>query len=114
MMTLYGIPNCDTVKKARIWLKEQGIDYVFHDYKKEGISREKLTEWLTQKDWTILVNTRGTTWRQLTEEEKALITTPEAAVELMIKENSVIKRPVLETDHILAVGFDPQEWNGFK
>jgi arsenate reductase len=113
-MTLYGIPNCDTVKKARTWLTEQGIDYVFHDYKKEGITPEKLASWLAQKDWTVLVNTRGTTWRQLSEAEKAAASSPGGALELMLTQHSVIKRPVIETDHILAVGFDAQEWNGIK
>lgn len=107
MYTLYGIPNCGSVKRARTWLEEQGIDYQFHDYKKLGITKSRLLQWCKQVGWEKLVNKKGTTWRDLPEEEKNVVTTQTAAIALMAKENSVIKRPVIEKDdEVIAVGFD--------
>jgi arsenate reductase len=107
MLTVYGIPNCDTVKKTLNWLKANDIDYVFYDYKKQGITANKLSEWLKSYDWTKLVNRAGTTWKKLSDEEKAAIQTPEAAIELMISKPSTIKRPLIEqSNKAIALGFD--------
>ena len=103
--TLYGIPNCDTVKKARTWLAEHGIAFTFHDFKKQGLDRDAAARWLEQCDWEILVNRKGTTWRNLPDERKAAIVDKASALELMLEHTSVIKRPVLEGAGPLSVGF---------
>lgn len=105
MYTLYAISNCDTVKKARVWLAEHAVTYQFHDYKKSGIDRETLDRWLTQKPWEQLVNRSGTTWRKLPDVEKP--TNAEEAIALMMEKPSVIRRPIIESDEkIVAMGFD--------
>jgi arsenate reductase len=104
-ITLYGIPNCDTVKKARTWLDANGITYTFHDFKKAGISRELVNSWLVDVEWDVLVNRKGTTWRALTDERKAAITNPKNATELMLESPSIIKRPVLAGVGGTNVGF---------
>jgi len=106
-ITLYGIPNCDTVKKARTWLLENGIDFTFHDFKKQGLDRATAARWLEQRDWDVLVNRKGTTWRNLADARKAAVTDKAAALELMLENTSVIKRPVLEGAGTLHVGFAP-------
>jgi arsenate reductase len=111
MLKVYGIPNCDTVKKATVWLKNKGIAYEFHDYKKLGISEAKLEEWLTQVPYDKLVNRAGTTFKKLTDEEKAKITDNASAIALMLEKTSVIKRPIVESDKILAVGFKVEEYD---
>lgn len=108
MYKVYGIPNCDTVKKAITWLKENDIPFKFHNYKKEGISQEKLNEWLTQEPWDVLVNKAGTTWKKLSEEEKANDHT--SAIALMLDKTSVIKRPIIEGDKIVAIGFKSENY----
>lgn len=110
MLKVYGIPNCDTVKKATVWLKNKGIAYEFHDYKKLGISKAKLEEWLGQVPYDKLVNRAGTTFKKLTDEEKTKITDNASAIALMLEKSSVIKRPIVESDKILAVGFKPEEY----
>ncbi len=105
MLKVYGIPNCDTVKKATDWLKNNQIAYEFHDYKKQGISQEKLEGWLTQVPFEKLVNRASTTFKNLSEEEKSKIIDNASAIALMIEQTSVIKRPIIESDKILAVGF---------
>jgi arsenate reductase (glutaredoxin) len=110
MLKVYGIPNCDTVKKATVWLKNKGIAYEFHDYKKLGISEAKLEEWLIQVPYDKLVNRAGTTFKKLTEEEKAKIIDNASAITLMLEKTSVIKRPIVESDKILAVGFKVEEY----
>ncbi len=106
-MKLYGIPNCNTVKKARTWLDQNGIGYEFHDFKKKGIDSVTLEHWLTQLPWEKLVNRAGTTWKNLSDEEKGKVLDSRSAIPLMIEKTSVIKRPVLERDStILALGFD--------
>jgi len=106
MMKLYGIPNCDTVKKARHWLTDHGIVAEFHDFKKQGLSAELAQKWLQQTDWEQLINRKGTTWRGLADEHK-LITDSRAAQQLMLEKTSVIKRPLLEQDgKLLHIGFD--------
>ena len=111
MLKVYGIPNCDTVKKATVWLKNKGMAYEFHDYKKLGISEAKLEEWLTQVPYDKLVNRAGTTFKKLTDEEKAKITDNASAIALMLEKTSVIKRPIVESDKILAVGFKVEEYD---
>jgi Spx/MgsR family transcriptional regulator len=106
---LYGIPNCDTVKKARGWLDAQGIAYAFHDYKKQGADPAKLKEWVAAKGWETVLNRRGTTFRALPEGDKADIDAAKA-VTLMQQHPSTIKRPVVEHGGGLLVGFDAAEW----
>ena len=106
---LYGIPNCDTVKKARAWLDAQGIEYAFHDYKKDGADPAKLERWVTEKGWETVLNRRGTTFRQLPDADKADIDAAKA-VRLMAAHPSTIKRPVVEHPGGLLVGFDAAEW----
>lgn len=105
----YGIPNCDTVKKARNWLEGQGLDYTFHDYKKEGADPAKLAVWIEEKGIDIVLNRRGTTFRKLTDEQKADIDVAKA-VALMVEQPGMIKRPVVEYPGGLLVGFDAAAW----
>ncbi len=105
----YGIPNCDTVKKARKWLEANGIDYTFHDYKKEGADPDKLKAWVEERGWEVLLNKRGTTFRKLDDAEKADIDADKAVV-IMQSHPSTIKRPVVEHDGALLVGFKEDEW----
>lgn len=105
-MKLYGIPNCNTVKKARTWLTEIGIAIPFHDFKKQGVNEELLKAWLKQISWEKLVNRQGTTWRKLTDEAKAAVCDEASAIRLMLEKSSVIKRPVLEMDGKIILGFD--------
>ena len=103
--TLYGIPNCDTVKKARTWLADNGHDFTFHDFKKQGLSRELVQGWLKDVDWETLVNRKGMTWRNLSDERKAHILDADSATDLMLENPSIIKRPVLQGVGKVAVGF---------
>ena len=105
----YGIPNCDTVKKARAWLDERGISYVFHDYKKEGADPARLAAWSDAAGWETLLNRRGTAFRALPDADKAGIDRAKA-IRLMQASPSLIKRPVIEHDGGLLVGFDAAEW----
>ncbi len=109
MIRLYGIPNCDTMKKARRWLDEQGIVHEFHDYRKQGIDEARLRQWLQQVSWETLLNRRGMMWRKLPEATRAAMDEV-LAIETMLQTPSIIKRPVLEHDAGLLVGFDPQVW----
>ena len=104
-LTLYGIPNCDTVKKARTWLDQNAIPYQFHDFKKAGLNADTVREWLQRVDWETLVNRKGTTWRGLPDERKAAIQDPQSATALMLEAPSVIKRPVLVSEEQTVVGF---------
>ncbi|UTH74637.1 arsenate reductase [Chromobacterium sp. IIBBL 290-4] len=110
MITLYGIPNCSTVKKARQWLADNGIDYHFHDFKKQGIDAERLAAWTEQVPLAKLVNRQGTTWRALPDESKAAADAPSGAIALMQEKPSVIKRPVLDLDGKVGVGFSEADW----
>lgn len=106
-MKLYGIPNCNTVKKAREWLDQQGVAYEFHDFKKQGLTSANAENWLTQYPWEKLVNRAGMTWRNLSDAEKNAVTDNASATALMLDKTSVIKRPILEdNDKVLALGFD--------
>jgi len=112
MFIVYGIPNCNTVKKARTWLDAHQIAYTFHDYKKKGIAPEKLKSWFGEYAWEKLVNKSGTTWKALSEEEKNLVKDEDSAVQLMISKTSVIKRPLVEDagGKPVALGFSEKEY----
>jgi arsenate reductase len=103
---LWGIPNCDTMKKARTWLDSHGVAYEFHDYKKEGITREALTGWAKVVGWETLLNRAGTTFRKLPDEARSDLG-ERKAIDLMLAQPSMIKRPVLEHGKKLLVGFSP-------
>ena len=105
-ITLYGIPNCDTVKKARSWLDDHGVDYTFHDYKKAGVEETDLRRWVKQVGWEKLLNKAGTTFKKLSDTDKADID-EDKAVTLMQANPSMIKRPVVEGGNTLLVGFKP-------
>lgn len=109
MIHLYGIPNCDTVKKARKWLEAKGVDYTFHDFKKEGADTGKLNCWIDAKGVDIVLNRRGTTFRKLSDAEKADIDAAKA-VTLLEQNPSMIKRPVVEHAGGILVGFKESEW----
>jgi arsenate reductase len=106
-ITIYGIKNCDTMKKARAWLDGHGVAYNFHDYKVEGISKEKLKHWSDQLGWETLLNRAGTTFRKLPDADKDGLN-ERKAIALMLAQPSMIKRPVLETGAKLLVGFKPE------
>jgi arsenate reductase len=107
-ITIYGIKNCDTMKKARAWLDKQGIAYAFHDYKTQGVTRERLERWEKKVGWEALLNRAGTTFRKLPDKDKTAITTNKALT-LMLAQPSMIKRPVLELGGgKLLVGFSPE------
>ena len=105
--TLHGIRNCDTMKKAWTWLDQNGIGYNFHDYKKQGINRATLEAWVEKVGWEVLLNRAGTTFKKLPEQDKKAIDATKA-VDLMLAQPSMIKRPVLEIDGRLIVGFKPE------
>lgn len=110
-MIVYGIKNCNTVKSALQWLTKRKISFEFHDYKKSGITAEKLASWCKQVGWESLVNKRGTTWRQLDDAVQNQVTHEKAAIALMLEKNSVIKRPLIEVKgKVLLVGFDEKEY----
>lgn len=108
-VTLYGIPNCDTVKKARVWLDGQGIAFSFHDYKKAGADADKLKAWCEAKGWETILNRAGTTFKKLPDADKADLTEAKA-IKLMLGQPSMIKRPVVEHLGGLLVGFKQPEW----
>ncbi len=112
MVKIYGIKNCDTMKKAFAWCEERDVAYDFHDYKKLGVDRERLVLWCKALGWKTLVNTRGTTWRKLSPDQQD-ITTQGQAVALMLENPSLIKRPVVEAGGQLLVGFDPVMFASF-
>jgi arsenate reductase len=108
-VTIYGIKNCDTMKKARAWLDKRGVAYEFHDYKTAGIERGQLEEWAREVGWETLLNRAGTTFRKLPDKDKDGIT-EKKAIALMSAEPSMIKRPVLDVDGKLMVGFRPEQY----
>ena len=109
MTTLYGIPNCDTIKRARKWLDDKNIAYEFHDYKKAGIDRKTLQNWCKEFGYETLINKRGTTWRKLEDQLKNNINET-SAIKIMQENTSVIKRPVLISDHTKIVGFNESDY----
>ena len=111
MIEVYGIKNCNTVKKALDYLKDNDISYNFHDYKKEPASIAKLEAWERLTPWETLVNKKGTTWKKLSPEEQASVQDAETANAVLLKNNSMIKRPVLEFADTIVVGFDEEIYN---
>ena len=109
-MKLYGIPNCTTVKSARAWLAGRAHEVAFHDFKKQGVDAAWLRDVIGQTGWQALLNTRGTTWRKLSEAEKAAATDEAGAIALMLAQPSVIKRPVLERDGRYHLGFAEDQY----
>jgi len=114
LITVYGIPNCDTVKKSRAWFTEQGVEHQFHDFKKQGVPADRIPGWMASAGWQKLVNRQGTTWRKLDAETQAAVTDEASASALMQVQPSVIKRPVVEWTHhgrtAVSVGFAPDQW----
>jgi len=108
-ITVYGIPNCDTVKKARAWLDARGIPYAFHDYKKQGADPRKLQRWVEAASWEKVLNRAGTTFRKLPESDRESLDAAKA-VRIMAANPSAIKRPIVEHPRGVLVGFKPEEW----
>lgn len=111
---IYGIKNCDTMKKTFDWFNEHKIAFQFHDYKKEGISADKLTQWLKQIPLEKLVNRKGTTFKKLAESDQTLLNHPSSAIAVIMANTSVIKRPVIESPHGTIIGFDTAEFNRLR
>lgn len=109
MLTVYGIKNCDTVKKACSWLTKNSIEYQFHDFRKDGLTQAKVQNWVKSVDWETLLNRRGTTWRKLSEPEKTSITKT-SAIKLMTAQPTLIKRPVIENGKHVTVGFSADSY----
>jgi len=108
---LFGIPNCDSVKKARTWLTEHGLDYAFHDFKKQGVPQDHLQQWLKTCGWEVVLNRKGTTWRKLDAQTQAAVIDASSAQALMLEQASVIKRPVIEwPSGAVTVGYTPDQW----
>lgn len=110
MIILYGIPHCDTVKKARAWLTEYGLAYRFHDFKKQGVPPAELARWSTSAGWETLLNRKGTTWRKFDAATQAAVVDTASAQSLMLAHPSVIKRPVVDWGEAITVGFDAAAW----
>lgn len=106
---IFGIPNCDTVKKARSWLNKHKVDYQFHDFRRDGLTEKQIKAWLGKVDLDVLLNKRSRTWRDLSDSDKSNVTAPKA-IKLMLKQPSLIKRPVLVTGKDVTVGFDPKHY----
>jgi arsenate reductase (glutaredoxin) len=106
MVNIYGIPNCDSTKKAFAWLSQNKVKFEFHDYKKEGITKEKITTWLQTQPLEILLNKKGTTWKGLTGVAQKKANNEQEAIKLMVENTSLIKRPVIEFEENILVGFD--------
>jgi arsenate reductase (glutaredoxin) len=109
-ITLYGIPNCDTVKKSLTWFEAQGKAYHFHDFKKQGVPEAVVRLWVGALGWEALVNKKGTTWRKLDAASQAAVVDADSAVALMLREASVIKRPVVVCGDRVTVGYVPEVW----
>lgn len=112
-MKLYGIPNCSTVKKARAWLEERGIEYDFHDYKKLGVPADVLNAVMKVVGWEALVNRSGPTWRKLPDETKAKVKDAKSALKVMQENASVIKRPIIDRDGQYQIGFSEDNYAAF-
>lgn len=115
-ITLYGIPNCDTVKKSRAWMTEHGLDYQFHDFKKQGVPADRASEWTQALGWQKVLNRQGTTWRKLNADTQAAVQDDASARAVMQNHPSTIKRPIVEwhvsgqTEPTTTVGFAPEQW----
>lgn len=111
-MIVYGIPNCNTVKKSLDWLKAHHVDFEFHDFKKKGITPEKLNKWCDTFGWETVLNRKGLTWKKLTKEEQANIDNQEKAITYLVKNTSAIKRPIIEKDgHAILISFDESHYD---
>ena len=111
MLTIYGISNCDTVRKALKWLDKKGLSYSFYDYKVQGPSNAQLETWMQQKDWTEILNTRSTSWRELPQALKDSVVDAPSAIQVIPENFSMIKRPLVEQDgKIILLGFDQEIW----
>ena len=113
MLTLYGIKNCDTVKKAQRWLDENKIQYKFHDFRTDGLDKKLLAGWVESLGWEAIVNKRSTTWRNLPDKDKAISTNTQA-ITLLLANPTLIKRPVLQSNNILLIGFKDSEYKNLK
>lgn len=111
-ITVYGIPNCDTTQKAITFLKKQKVDFTFHDYKQQGISKEKLESWGKKAGWETIFNKRSTTWRELSEAEQNKVVDLVTAIPVMMEHNSIIKRPVIEIGKEIVVGYNEKAIQG--
>ena len=109
-MKMYAIKNCDTVKKARNWLENNGVDYEFHDYKKDGVDEAKLREFIAKFGWESVLNMKGMTWRKMSDTEKAAITDEASAIALMLEKPSIIKRPIIDAGSEALIGFKEEEY----
>jgi len=109
---LYGIPNCDTTKKAITWLQKNNIAFSFHDYKLQGITKEKLGQWCDIKGWDTIFNKRSTTWRELPEAVQQKVVGQKEAIPVMLANNSIIKRPLIEHNGKIIVGYNENEYKG--
>ena len=109
-MKVYGIPNCNTVKKSIDWLNQHKIEIEFHDFKKLGVTAAQLKKWIDLVGWEVLVNKKGTTWRMLDAETQASITSEKKAIALMVEKTSVIKRPIIEVGNTIILGFDEETY----
>ncbi|WP_293953303.1 MULTISPECIES: ArsC family reductase [unclassified Sphingobacterium] len=110
MLQVYGIKNCNTVKKALTWLEDNNVPFQFHDFKKEGVSVDKLKEWETQVDWQALVNKKGTTWKKLSPETQEQVIDSDSANKILQENTSMIKRPVIEYKKGILLGFNEEEY----
>lgn len=110
-ITIYGIPNCDQIKRTLAWFEEAGVAVAFHDYKKAGVGRALLEGWFSRNDWQAFLNRAGTTWRRLPDATKAGVTNADAAIDLMLANPSAIRRPVVVADGKVHVGYDPQAFS---
>lgn len=111
MIRIYGIKNCSTVKKALDWLEKNGKEFEFIDYKKKPVSEEKLKDWEKQVSWDLLLNKKGTTWRKLPKEIQDSVTDAKSANAVLLENNSMIKRPIIEHGEDLIIGFDEEDYN---
>jgi len=109
-MIVYGIPNCDTIKKTTDWLKKNKISYQFHDYKKSGIDKITLEKWCKKVGWEIVLNKKSSTWRSLPPNVQEKISNLEQAIKIMMENSSIIKRPVIENGNNLLIGYDEKEF----
>jgi Spx/MgsR family transcriptional regulator len=107
---MYGIPNCDTVKKASVWLKQNNLPFTFHDYKKQGITSKKLKEWCKHFGWENVLNKNSTTWKELSGEQRNAIKNVATAINLMSEKPSIIKRPIVEANGNLLLRFNEAEY----
>jgi len=111
---VFGIPNCTSVKKARLWLQEHGLAHDFHDFKKQGLPEVELDRWLQTVSWEVLLNRKGTTWRSLTVAQQAAVVDAPSARAAMLARPQLVKRPVLVAGQQVIVGVNPEAWSGVK